>query len=206
MDNIFEQEKPRRSDQELFSKIWTAPALVFRYLEDQQYNKFTTTLLILDGLLTAWSDGVTNAAISGHYLDRIFPIVFLIILGNYLICYTYAFLMSLAGRWFRVRSSSRSLLRMIAFAQMPFLAGTLLSRLISLGNLLPGAAESIGPDIIRYSSSLPAIIGTCWTLVLYVIGIMEVLRLPAGKAVLVFLFPSVLIGLPLALLYFGLGR
>ncbi|MEZ4849771.1 MAG: hypothetical protein R3B93_14385 [Bacteroidia bacterium] len=38
------------SDKEIFTKIWTSPRRVFQYLEENDYDKFVTSLLALAGI------------------------------------------------------------------------------------------------------------------------------------------------------------
>jgi hypothetical protein len=67
MEVIFEENKPEElqlSDKDIFTKIWMSPRLVFRYILEHNYSKFTTGLLILGGITS-----VLNNASNRHLGD-----------------------------------------------------------------------------------------------------------------------------------------
>lgn len=50
-NNVLENyPDPKLTEEELFTKIWTSPRLVFKFLNDHHYDKYVYGLLILAGI------------------------------------------------------------------------------------------------------------------------------------------------------------
>jgi hypothetical protein len=204
MNSIFDQEKPRLSDPELFSRIWTNPQKVFRFLEDHRYNKYIAPLLILSGILSGWDGAFIYALRDGGNLAAPLLKIARSILGISLFCLIYAALMSWTGRLLQVRNSTASLLRVIAHARMPSLAGSLIVSVLQVYRMLRYIDDGIRDEIVHQVSATIVIIANLWTLVLYIIGTMEVQGLPVGKAIINILLPVPFIAIPLGIAYFSL--
>ena len=60
MENILDEiEKPLSfTDKEIFTKIWTKPREVLRYIHDNKYDKYVTVLLVLAGISRAFDRAV----------------------------------------------------------------------------------------------------------------------------------------------------
>ena len=52
IDNINRSEI--LTDKEIFSKIWTKPRLIFKFINDNHYDKFVKLLLVLAGISRAF--------------------------------------------------------------------------------------------------------------------------------------------------------
>ena len=52
MEEVLEDksEIDQLSDKEIFTKIWTSPRQVFKFINDNSYDKYVTVLLILSGI------------------------------------------------------------------------------------------------------------------------------------------------------------
>ena len=52
MENILDKNNENLSltDKDLFTKIWTSPRKVFRYINDNHHDKYVSVLLVLSGI------------------------------------------------------------------------------------------------------------------------------------------------------------
>jgi hypothetical protein len=56
MENILLKEKMLHlTDKDIFTKIWTSPRQVFKYINDNYYDKYLTVLLFLAGISRSFS-------------------------------------------------------------------------------------------------------------------------------------------------------
>jgi hypothetical protein len=115
------------SNKEIFTKIWTSPRLVFRYLDNQEYDKFLTPLLILAGIARALDRASNNG--SGDALPLTAVLLISIIAGGllgWISYYLYAALLAWTGKWIKGKSDFTGLLRVIAHSSIPIIVGILL--------------------------------------------------------------------------------
>ena len=210
---VTEKENLKLTDREIFTKIWTSPRLVFKYLNDTSYDKFVTILLILSGI----SRTIDRASIKniGDKLSLMAVLAICIILGGllgWITYYIYAVLMSWTGKWLKGKGDTNSLLRMMSHAMIPSIIALILliPQIAIFGN---GIFQS---DIDVYGSGLLSIIIFyftlfleitlgIWTIVLFIIGISEVQKLSIGKSILNMILPGLIIIVPIAVIAFILG-
>ena len=50
MQDLLDSNEVFLSDKDIFTKIWTSPRLVFKYINDNAYSKYVSILLILSGI------------------------------------------------------------------------------------------------------------------------------------------------------------
>jgi len=204
MEVTFEENKPAAlplSDTEIFTKIWMSPRQVFKYIQEHNYSKFTTGLLILGGITS-----VLNNASNRHLGDLmpLWSVLIVCVLGGgifgWLYFYIYAALLSWTGKWLKGAGNTKSLFRMISYALIPSLVVlfVLILRIIFVGNeefqsnvdVLDSGFWII--SLYELSAFIEITIAV-WTLAILVIGISEVQKLSIGKSILNLILPGILI-------------
>ncbi|MBP1618888.1 MAG: hypothetical protein H6Q14_2715 [Bacteroidetes bacterium] len=196
------------SDKEIFTKIWTSPRLVFKYLNDNTYDKYVTILLVLGGITRAFDRASAKSLGDNMSLIAIFALC--IVLGGllgWIAYYIYAAILSWTGKWLNGQGNTKSLLRMIAHAMIPSIVALvlLIPQIVFLGN---GAFQSnidingsgLVSIIIFYTTLLLEITLGIWTFVIFVIGISEVQKISIGKAILNLILSGLIILVPITLL------
>jgi len=204
MEVIFEENKPDQnqlSDKEIFTKIWMSPRLVFKFINETDYTKFTTILLILAGITSALNSASTR------YMGDIMPlwtVLIVCLIGGgvfgWLYFYIYAALLSWTGKWLKGKGNTKSLFRMMSYALIPSLVVlfTFILRIVLIGNeefqrnveILDNGF--LTTTLFVFSLFVELVIGV-WTLVLLVIGISEVQKLSIGKSIVNLILPGVLL-------------
>jgi hypothetical protein len=210
MENILDKvdENLNIKDKYLFTKIWSSPRKVFKYINDNHYDKYVTVLLVLSGISRAF-----DRASMKNMGDKmsIWAIIGLsIILGGllgWISFYIYAALVNWTGKWLKGQGNTSSILRIISYAMIP--------TIIALIVLIPqigiygveifkenGDITSAGllPNIFVYGSMILEFILSIWTIVLCVVGISEVQKLSIGKSILNLLLPLFVILIPILIL------
>ena len=210
MENILDKNNENLSltDKDLFTKIWTSPRKVFRYINDNHHDKYVSVLLVLSGI----SRSFDRASIKN--MGKIMPIwailALCIILGGllgWMSYYIYAALVSWTGKWLKGQGNTSSILRILSYAMLP--------SIVALVFLIPqigiygveifkedGDITSAGwiSNIFVYGSMfLEAVLGI-WTLIFCVVGISEVQKLSIGKAILNLLLPLLVILVPILII------
>ncbi|MDD4968022.1 MAG: Yip1 family protein [Paludibacter sp.] len=204
MEVIFEESKPKSiqlSDKEIFTKIWMSPRLVFRYIQEHNYSKFTTGLLILGGITS-----VLNNASNRHLGDLmpLWSVLIVCVLGGgifgWLYFYIYAALLSWTGKWLKGAGNTKSLFLMISYALIPSLVVlfVLIVRIVLFGNEeFQSNLDILGKGFLTISlyglSAFVEIAIGVWTLAILVIGISEVQKLSIWKSILNLILPGILI-------------
>ena len=108
------QENIQLSDKEIFTKIWASPRLVFKFINDNHYDKYVTVLLILSGISKAF-----DRASLKNLGDKmsISAILMICIVGGgffgWISIYIYAGLLRWTGEWLGGIGNSNSILRML---------------------------------------------------------------------------------------------
>jgi len=210
---ITDNENPKLTDRDIFTKIWTSPRLVFKYINDTRYDKFLHILLILAGITRAFDRASTKNMGDNISLTGVLSIC--IILGGlfgWISYYIYAALISWTGKWLNGKGDTSSILRMLSYAMIPSIVVLILliPQVAIFGN---GIFQS---NIDIYGSGLVSIIiyylilflqltFGIWTLVVFVIGVSEVQKLSIGKSILNIILPVLIIIVPIAMIAFILG-
>lgn len=212
-DLINEENELKLTDRDIFTKIWTSPRLVFKFLNDNRYDKYVYILLILAGITRTFDRASTQNM--GDDISLIAVLAICIILGGllgWISYYIYAALMSWSGKWLKGQGDTDSLLRMMSHAMIPSIVALILLilQIAVFGN---GIFQS---ELDIYSSGLLSIIVFyitvffeivlgIWTLVIFVIGISEVQKISIGKSILNMILPGLIIIIPIAMIAFMLG-
>jgi hypothetical protein len=185
------------TDKDLFTKIWTSPRQVFKYINDKNYDKYVTLLLVLSGISRSF-----DRASLKNMGDKmsIWAILGLCIIAGGLLgwisYYIYAGLISWTGKWLKGQGNTSSILRILSYAMIP--------SIIALIFLIPqigiygveifkeeGDITSAGwiSNIFVYGSMFLELVLGIWTIVFCVVGISEVQKLSIGKSILNLLLP-----------------
>ncbi|HEX8270607.1 MAG TPA: Yip1 family protein [Flavobacterium sp.] len=201
------QEKITMEDN-LLVKIWTEPRDVFRFVHKYNYDKYVIGLLLLAGISRAFDQAVQKDLGNTQSLQSI--IIMCVTFGGlfgWIGYYLYAVLISWTGKLLDGKSSSRSILRILAYALIP--------SIVALALLIPQLAV-YGAEVFREDGHITtaswignaifytAVIGELtlgvWSLVLCVIGISEIQNFSIGKAIVNLLLPIAFILIPFLLI------
>ena len=207
------QEKLIITDKEIFTKIWTSPRPVFKYINENSYDKFMYALLVLAGITSVFDRASSKNM--GDNMPLVAVIMVCIIAGSifgWISYYIYAALMSWTGKWLNGKGNTGSLLRMFSYAMIPsiFSLILLIPRIAVFGNAIFQSdtdifGNGITAIIIFVFTLLIEIILGIWSLVLLVIGISEVQKLSIGKSILNLVMPAFIIIVPIAFFAFIIG-
>ncbi len=208
MEDVLDHNDLYLSDKEIFTKMWTSPRQVFKYINDKHYDKYVTVLLVLSGISKSFDrasmrnmgDSMSIWAILG----------FCVILGGllgWISYYIYAALVSWTGKWLNGKGDTSSILRIFSYAMTP--------SIVALIFLVPqigvygiemfkkdGDISSAGliSNIFVYGSLILDVVLGIWTLVFCVVGISEVQKISIGKSILNLLLPIFVILIPILIL------
>ena len=201
-ENIkIENEIITLSDKEVFTKIWTSPRLVFKYLNDNKYDNYVYILLFLAGITRAFDRASLKGM--GDNLPLLAVVLICIILGGlfgWITYYIYAALMSWTGEWLGGKGDTKSLLRIISYGMFPSIVALLflIPQIALFGNEIFQSDIDISNSgffsIITFylTSSLEVVLGL-WTIVLLVIGISEVQKISIWKSIFNMILPGLII-------------
>lgn len=197
------------TDKEIFSKIWTKPRLIFKFINDNDYDKFVKLLLVLAGISRAFDRASMKDMGDNMSIWGILSLS--IILGGllgWISYYIYAALLSLTGDWLDGKGDTTSILRILAYAMTPAIISLLLliPQIGIYGNEIfkaDGDITSAGliPNILVYGSMILELILGIWTIVLCVIGVSEVQKLSIGKSILNLLLPILVFVVPIIIIF-----
>ena len=201
------EKPPHFSDKEIFTRIWTKPRDVLRYINDHEYDKYVSLLLVLAGISRSFDRAVMKDL--GDSLSLIAIVSISIILGGllgWISYYIYAAALSLTGKWIDGKGNTTSILRVLAYSMTPSIVALILlipqigvygnEIFRSDGDIVSGGITS---NIIFYGSIiLEAVLGI-YTIVFAVIGLSEVQKFGIGNAILNLLLPVLVIAVPILL-------
>lgn len=198
---INEAEQQELTDKDIFVNIWLSPRMVFKYINDKQYDKYLVILLILAGISRAFDRAVAKNMGDDTSLGLI--IVTCIIGGaafGWISFYIYAFLVSWTGKWLKGDGGTRSVLRVLAYAAIPSIFALILLFLqIGVfgedvfkedGDLMKAGALGLGFSLFCLLLELVLLV---WSFVLAVVGVSEVQKMSIGKSIVNLLLPGALI-------------
>ena len=198
------------SDKEIFTKIWTEPRRVLKYINETKYEKYFYVLLFLAGVSGAF-DRAANRNL-GENASLLGLIAGCIILGGllgWLSYYIYAALLNWTGKWLDGKGDTDSIYRVLAYAMIP--------SAISLIFLVPQIAvygidlfvkdgdlvnAGIVGNIVFWGSILLEIILGIFTIIFSVIGLSEVQKISVWKAILNLVLPLLIILGPIVIIAF----
>ena len=108
------------TDSQIFSRIWTSPRIVFRFLNETHYDKHIYLLFILGGINSGFEQATTRAF--GENWPLIGVIVKAVILGaviGILTNHLYAGLVFWTGKLFNGKATFHQILRVNAYSLIP---------------------------------------------------------------------------------------
>jgi hypothetical protein len=199
MENLLDDidEVQRFTDKEIFTKIWTFPRPVFKFINHFKYQKYLTVLLILAGIVNAFDRAdISNI---GKYDSIIVTIIASIVGGalfGWISFYIYSSLIRFTGKWINGKANTDSILRTLAYASIPSIAGLVL---IIPKLLLRGS--DLYENVLTYGFSITESILGVWTLVLSVIGISEVQQFSIGRAVVNLILAVLVVAVPIVFIF-----
>jgi hypothetical protein len=169
------------SEENIFTKIWTSPRDVFKFINTYKYDKYVTVLLILAGVSRTFDRASMKNMGDNFSIWGI--IAYCIIIGavfGWITYYLYSALISWTGKWINGKGNTDSILRVLSYALIPSIVSLLLliPQIIIYGNEIfksDGDITSGGivSNIIVYGSMIIEFALGIWSLVLCVIGISE---------------------------------
>ena len=198
------------SDKEIFTKIWTEPRRVLKYINETKYEKYFYILLFLAGVSGAFDRAVNKNM--GENVSLLGIVASCVILGGFLgwlSYYIYAALLSWTGKWLDGKGNPDSIYRILAYAMIP--------SAISLVFLVPQIAvygidlfvkdgdlvnAGIVGNIVFWGSILLEIILGVFTIIFSVIGLSEVQKISVWKAILNLVLPLLIILGPIVIIAF----
>jgi len=200
------------TDKEIFTKIWTRPRQVFRFIDDYKYDKFVRVLLLLIGISRGFDRATMNDMGDEMSLGAIigFSVVFGGLLG-WISIYLYAALLSWTGKWLGGKGNTTSILRILSYAMIPSILALLflipqigiygIEMFKEYGDI---SSAGVFSNIFVYGSLILEFILGIWMLVLCVIALSEAQKISIGMAILNIVLPALVIGIPIFLIVYML--
>jgi hypothetical protein len=198
------QETIQLTDRDVFTKLWTSPRKVFRFILENKYDKYMYILLFLAGVESALNRASSSNL--GDHSHLIFILIGSLTVGGvfgWLTFYIYNALLSWTGKWLKGTANTNTLFRIFTYSVVPSVLSLvfLFIEIILFGN---GVFQT---DFDYLAMGIPAaiffmIISTIqitlsiWSVVLLVIGISEVQHFSIGKSIVSLLIPAFLIIIP----------
>jgi hypothetical protein len=208
MDNILDEhpeENIQLTDQDIFTRIWTSPRMVFKFINDNHYDKHVTVLLLLSGISSAFDRASLKSM--GDNFSLLAVIMMCIVAGalfGYMSYYIYAALMSWTGQWFDGKGNTTAILRMFAYAMVPSIIALifLVPQIAIYGNeVFKSDGDIVSADVLSnilvYASMLFEVILGVFSLIFCVIGTSEVQKISIIKAIANLLLPAIIIIVPI---------
>ena len=125
------------SEENIFTKIWTSPREVFKFINTYKYDKYVSVLLILGGI-TRTFDRASMKNMGDNF--SIWGIIaFCLIIGaifGWITYYLYSVLINWTGKWINGKGNTESILRVLSYALIPSIISLLLliPQIIIYGN------------------------------------------------------------------------
>lgn len=204
------QSDIKLTDKEVFTKIWFKPRMVFKFINDNYYEKYFIVLLVLAGISNAFSRSFNKSLGDDLSLTALLAVcIFLGGLFGWIGYYFYAALLSWTGKWLNGKGNTNTFLRMSAYASLPtiFVLILLIPQLILFGDTLFKSDIDIYNNglftvIVYYIIALFELIMGIWSIVFFIIGISEVQKFSIGKSILNLILPILIIIVPIMLIAF----
>jgi hypothetical protein len=201
-------EDVQLTDKQVFTEIWTNPRMVFKYINENRYEKYMIALLFLAGV----SSSIDRASLKnmGDKSELLSIIGLSIVLGGlfgWISYYLYSAMLSWTGKWLDGQGDTKSILRVLSHALLPSIISIvfLIPQIAVYGNEIfksNGDISSAGiiPNIMVYSCMAVDVVLGVWTMILCVLAISEVQKLSIGKSILNLLLPLFVIIVPILLI------
>ncbi|SMG53515.1 Yip1 family protein [Arenibacter troitsensis] len=196
------------TDKEIFMKIWTSPRKVFKFINDNHYDKYVNGLLFFAGISRAFDRASLKNM--GDNMSLIAILGLCIIVGGligWISYYIYAALLNWTGKWINGQGDTKSILRIISYAMTPAIIALifLIPQIGIYGNeMFKSDGDIISAGIIAnvfvYGSMILEFILGIWTIVFCVVGVSEVQKLSIGKSILNLLLPLLVFAIPIIII------
>jgi len=196
------------TDADIFTRIWKQPRLVFTYLSEFEYDRYTYVFLFIAAATTSLELAIANDLNKGMTFS--FIIVISIIAGGIfwtLIFYTFAALACRIGEWFGGQATTISIVRVMAYGMLPIIMASLFTILkivlfdidlfredFSVRNYAPGLSAFY---VISSLSQLALAVSSIY---LIVIGTSQLQQMPIGVAILNLILPALILAVALAII------
>ncbi|WP_445710680.1 Yip1 family protein [Flavobacterium sp.] len=202
------EESQNLTDKDIFIKIWTSPREVFKFINDNRYDKYVNVLLFFAGISRAFDRASLNEM--GDRMSLLTILISCIIVGGllgWISYYIYAALLSWTGKWIKGQGDTKSILRIISYAMTPAILALifLIPQIGIYGNEIfksDGDMISAGlvGNILFYGSFVLELSLAVWTIVFCVVGVSEVQKLSIGNAILNLLLPLLVFAIPIIII------
>ncbi len=200
------------SDKDIFLGIWTSPRKIFKYINDNKYDKYTLILIVLVGISGVMENVISSD--SGDFMSFLGLLGLFLILGavaGALLMYIYAALVSWSGQFLQGKGDTNSLLRILAYANIPSVVSLILviPQIIAYGvAIFKGEGDIFGTSIFlniiwSIAAILQIVLGIL-SIVFSIIGVSEVQKVSIFQAIINLLLPSFILFVPFVLIFFFL--
>jgi hypothetical protein len=196
------------TDGDVFTRIWKQPRLVFTYLGQFEYDRYTYVFLFIAGATTSLELAIANHLNKGMTFS--FIIAISIVAGGIfwtLIYYTYAALASQLGEWFGAQANTASIVRVLAYGMFPIVIASLFTTVkivlfdielfredFSLRNYAHGLSA------LYVMSLLLQLVLAMSSIYLIVVGMSQLQQMPIGMAILNLMLPALILAAVLAII------
>lgn len=197
-------KEARLADIEVFAKIWFYPKSVFRFIHEDEYDKYVVLLLVLVGISNAFEQASARAM--GNKMPMVAVIVLCIIFGallGWIGSFIYASLLSWTGGWLKGKATTDDMVKVIAYSNIPVvcsLAILPISILINGNGMFRQSSELVNDSLVTLLNSGLMVVDlglTLWTLVLTTVGVAVMQQFSLWKAILNVLLPMLILLVPL---------
>jgi hypothetical protein len=196
------------TDGDIFTRIWKQPRLVFNYLTQFEYDRYTYVLLFIAAATTSLELAMASHLNKGMTFS--FIIAISIIAGGIfctLIYFTFAALASRIGEWFGGQATTISIVRVMAYGMFPIIMASLFTILKIVVFDIDLFREdfsvrnyALGLSAFYVISSLSQFALAMSSIYLIVIGMSQVQQMPIGVAILNLILPALILAVALAII------
>ena len=202
IENSNSEDPKTLTDKEIFTDIWLSPRKVFKFINEQQYDRYVYLLLALAGISNAFDRAVNKDL--GDKMSLWGIILLCIVVGGllgWISYYIYAGLISWTGKWLKGEGDSSSILRIPIIVALIFLV----PQIGIYGKEIfksDGDITSAGliPNVIFYGTMILEFVLAIWTIVLCVVAVAEVQKFSIAKSILNLILPVLVIGVPIIII------
>jgi hypothetical protein len=190
----------KETEQNILLKIWTQPRRCFRFINEKQYDKYFWILMILAGISNAFDRAIQRSSGDTQSLGEI--IIYSVLGGaifGWLSFYIFGGILSLVGKMFNGKGNTKSITRILAYANIPAITAMLLlipQIVVSGAEVFKKNGvvyETLAGNIAYLAVAVLELTLAGWTIVLCVIGLAEVQKFPVWKAALNLFIPLLVI-------------
>jgi Yip1 domain. len=198
---VEEQTSITLTEGEIFTRIWTSPRIVFKFLNDTHYDKHIYLLLALGGIGNGIEQATTHAF--GENWPFIVVVCIAVILGVVLGIIgnrVYAGLVLWTGRLFNGKANFHQLLRVNAYSMIPTIAA-LIFIFMEVGFYGDQMFKSgfngilLNPpyNFLFYFSLMAQFVLGIWAFVINVVGTAEVQKISTVSAFWNVMLPALIV-------------